>query len=311
MSGAKIPVIAVVGPTASGKTALAVHLASRLGGEIVGADSMQLYRGFPIASAAPTAEERAAVPYHLAECLDPATPFSVASYVERARTAIAEITERGCRPIVCGGTGLYLDALLGGLNFSEEPPNDCRARLEAEADSLGCAALLERLRAIDPEAASRLHENDRKRILRGLEVYELHGKTPTELNRLSRACPSPYEVLWIGLCSRDRQTLYDRIDRRADAMLEAGLAEEARAARRALGTTAVQAIGHKELYPYLDGEIPLAEAADRLKRATRRYAKRQMTWFRRNDAIHWLYLEDGDPAEAALALAEDFLRETK
>lgn len=309
MSVQKIPVIAVVGPTASGKTALAVALAARFGGEIVGADSMQIYRGFPIASAAPTAEERASSPYHLAEILEPTTAFSVASYVKLASKTLCEIADRNALPIVCGGTGLYVDSLLGNIRFLEEPENEVRARLETEADTLGVAALLDRLRQVDPAAAKKLHENDRKRVLRALEVYELHGVTMTELNAASRSGESPYRVLWLGLTYRDRERLYHRINARVDAMLENGLIEEAKKAREGLGSTAVQAIGHKELYPYLDGEITLAEAAENLKRATRRYAKRQLTWFRKNENIHWLCPDDTDVIAEATELVKNFLTE--
>ncbi len=288
-----LSVAAIVGPTGAGKTALACEAAGRLGCEIICADSMQIYRGIEIASATPSEEERQLAPHRLFGIRDTSESFSVASYIELADREIRAVTRSGRLPMLVGGTGLYIDSLLKGIQF---PPEDgksaaVRAELEAEAEELGCAELLRRLAKLDPETATRLHENDRKRIIRALELIAVHGKTPTELNRQSRERPSPYKSALVGVTYRDRARLYERIELRVEKMLSQGLLEEARRARSELGSTAVQAIGHKELYPYLDGEISLDEAVERLKRATRRYAKRQLTWFGRDPRIHWIYAD--------------------
>lgn len=284
----KIPVIAVVGPTASGKTALGIALAKAFNGEIVSADSMQIYKGMDIATAMPTAAERAAAVHHLVDFLPPEHRFSVAEYVELAGKTIQELAQRGKTPIVVGGTGLYIDSLLGGIRFAEEAGDaKLRAALTAQYDSLGGQALLQQLRLIDPDSADRLHPNDKRRIVRALEIAQLYGKSKTALDAASRTQESPYAVTWLGLDYPDRAVLYDRIERRVDAMVQQGLLEEAAAAARA-DTTAAQAIGHKELFAYFDGEATLEQALEKLKRETRRYAKRQQTWFRRNAAIHWI-----------------------
>ena len=308
MAEKKIKTVAVIGPTASGKTGLACGIASRIDCEIIGADSMQIYKGFPIASAAPTAEEKGDIPHHLIEILEPTERFSVADYIRLAGDRIRDINARGRLPLLVGGTGLYIDSLLSGMVFTEEEGNeDVRERLEAEFSRVGGAEMLARLAATDPKTAARLHENDRKRIIRALEIYELHGITADEMNARTVSEPSPYEALKIGITYRDRETLYRRIDERVGLMLERGLIEEARAARSALGTTAVQAIGHKELYPYLDGEISLDEAAENLKRATRRYAKRQLTWFRRDPSVKWIYADEETEPTAAFEMINEFL----
>lgn len=301
-----IPVLAVVGPTASGKTALAVELAKRLGGEIVSADSMQIYKGMDIASAKPTEAEKQGIPHHMMDFLPPETPYSVAEYVKAARACILEIYKRQKLPILVGGTGLYVDSLLTGTQFIEtETDFDLRARLETEFDALGGEKMLEKLAAFDRDTAARLHPNNRKRIIRAFEVYTLTGKTMTEALAASREKPSPFTPCYIGIAYENREILYDRINRRVDIMLENGLLAEARAFFQGAPDTAAQAIGYKELKPYLDGVLSLDEAVENLKRATRNYAKRQITWFKRNPQIHWIYA-DTCSKQALLAQAITF-----
>ena len=301
-----IPVLAVVGATASGKTALAVELAKRLGGEIVSADSMQIYKGMDIASAKPTEAEKQGIPHHMMDFLPPETPYSVAEYVKAARVCILEIHKRQKLPILVGGTGLYVDSLLTGTQFIEtETDFDLRARLETEFDALGGEKMLEKLAAFDRDTAARLHPNNRKRIIRAFEVYTLTGKTMTEALAASREKPSPFTPCYIGIAYENREILYDRINRRVDIMLENGLLAEARAFFQGTPDTAAQAIGYKELKPYLDGVLSLDEAVENLKRATRNYAKRQITWFKRNPQIHWIYA-DTCSKQALLAQAITF-----
>ncbi len=291
----KPPVWAVVGATASGKTALGVQLALHYNGEVVSADSMQIYQGLDIATAKPTSNEMQGVPHHLISMLSPETPCSVADYVEYARVAIADIHARGKLPIVVGGTGLYIDSLLENIQFPDVPSSQAvRERLAAEAETDGAAALFARLQRCDPESAAKLHENNLRRVIRALEVYELTGTTLSEFARQSRSVPSPWDVTWFGIGFTDRRKLYERIDCRVDCMLEMGLADEVReeyesCRRRA---TAAAAIGYKELLPWLYGEASMADCVAKLKQETRRYAKRQGTWFRRNEQINWIYRDD-------------------
>lgn len=301
----KIKIICVVGPTASGKTGLSIELAKALDGEIISADSMQIYKGLSIASAAPTTEEMQGIPHHLIEFLDANDTFTVADYTAIAKEKINEIAQRGKMPIIAGGTGLYINSLVDNIEFLEqETDNSVRERLINEYNALGGEAMLERLREIDPDAAANLHPNNDRRIIRALEIYELTGRTLTEQNVLSRRNESPYKPVMIGLNYTDRQTLYERINKRVDIMLENGLLEEARAAfdRRTSATDgAVQAIGHKEFFDFFEGNITLEEAVELLKRSTRRYAKRQLTWFLRDERINWIY-PDTTPDVTARAL---------
>lgn len=290
----KIPVIAVVGPTASGKTALSVELALRLDGEIISADSMQIYKHMDIATAKPTEEEKKGVPHHLMDFLEPSEDFSVARFCELAKPIIADIRDRGKIPVIAGGTGLYVDSLLGNVDFAEtETDPDLRAELRQELETKGVDGLLEDIRAFDPESAERLSVGrNPKRILRCIEVYRLSGMTQTQLNIAQTAAPSPYKAIKIGLTASDRTYLYERINRRVDVMLDNGLIDEARAFCNAdYGTTANAAIGYKELLPYLLGDLSLDECVENLKRATRRYAKRQLTWFRRDPSVHWFEID--------------------
>lgn len=284
----KTKIICVVGATASGKTDLAVKLAKAVDGEIISADSMQVYKNMPIATAVATKEEQDGVVHHLVEFLDADQTFSVADFVERAKVLIDEITARGRVPIVAGGTGLFVDSLVKNISFSEVGSN---AEIRNELAEKSNEELYERLLKLDPNAAENIHPNNRKRVIRALELC-MSGTSKTEQNENSMLVDSPYDALYIGIGYKDRQKLYDRINKRVDLMLEAGLENEARQMLGKQGLTARQAIGHKELQPYIDGKITLDEATENLKRETRRYAKRQLTWFRRNENINWLYADE-------------------
>ncbi len=288
----KLCVLAIVGATASGKSALALDAARRLNGEIVSCDSMQVYRRMDIGTAKPTPREQAEIPHHLIDVVEPDMPFSCADYVSAATEAISEIALRGKLPILCGGTGLYLDALLrGGLAETKSTPG-LREELLEYARMHGNAALHARLAAVDPESASAIHENNVKRVARALEIYESTGMTKSEADRLTQDFESPYEALVVGLYYADRQALYDRIDRRVDQMIDEGLLDEARALQNEgvfeKNATAAQAIGYKELLGVLDGSKTLPDAIEDLKRATRRYAKRQFTWFSAKPYVRWI-----------------------
>ena len=303
MSGAFLPYPIIAGPTASGKTALAVELSKRLNGEVVSADSMQIYDSVSVGTARPTVEEMDGVPHHLLGFLPLQEKYSVARYLEDAHAVFADIVSRGRIPVMCGGTGLYIQSFIENRQLFEQEPNPAlRQELTALADEQGAEALVERLRRVDPESAARLHSNDRNRIIRALEVYYTTGRTIGEQDRLSRSCPSPYSPCLFVLDFHDRQRLYERINRRVDGMLKNGLLEEA---RRILATdrdaTVTQAIGYKEFDAYFTGVLTLDEAADRLRQQTRRYAKRQLSWFRRMDG-HTLWVDDAQSAEA---LAEE------
>lgn len=283
--------IVVVGPTASGKTALAIDLAKAVNGEIVSADSMQIYEGMDIATAKPLPEELAAVPHHLIGFVPVETPFSVADYALLARTAINEIMNRGKIPILCGGTGLYVKAIIDNVQYSETIPSDelLRERLRLFAEQKGNDALWKRLETIDPETARRIHPNNVGRVIRAIEVMEVSGRSIREHEADSRREPCPYHVIELGLRYQDREKLYQRINKRVDKMVEMGLPEEVKTAReKGLTATAAQAIGCKELYGWLDGDETLAEALERLKQSTRRYAKRQLTWFGADKRVHWI-----------------------
>lgn len=292
MTDERIPLLAVVGPTASGKTKLAVELALRTGGEVVSADSMQVYRGMEIGTARPTPGEMRGVPHHMLGVADPHGRYSVAQYAQAARECIAQIRARGRVPILAGGTGLYVQAVADNISFSPTRKDDAlRRELARTARERGGEALLETLRAFDPETAGTLHPNNVGRIIRAIEVYRTTGVTMAEQNRRSRLTPPPYRALMLGLCFADRAELYRRIELRVDAMLEAGLIAEVQRLLDAGVTredTALQAIGYKEIAAALCGRTTFAQAAEDVKRASRRYAKRQLTWFRRDARIHWI-----------------------
>ncbi len=287
------PLVAVVvGPTASGKTSLGIEIAKRLDGEIVSADSMQIYKNMDIATAKPTVEELSQAKHHLIGFLDPGEEFSVAKYKILATDAIDDILSRGKLPVVVGGTGLYVDTLIKNTEFLDYNKSDIRQRLEERALDEGIQVLYNELAKVDPAAAERLHINDNKRILRALEVFYSTGETITHQCEVSHLNESKYRFCIIGLTAQNRQYLYDRINYRVDLMLEQGLVEETKQFFALnLGSTAKQAIGYKEIKPYLDGLVSLEDASDKLKMETRRYAKRQLTWFRRNDSINWLTID--------------------
>ena len=289
----KTKILAVVGSTASGKTALSIQLAKALGGEIISCDSMQIYRRMNVGTAKPTEEEKEGIPHHLIDIAEPDQPYSCAEYVKAAQEAIEKIASRGKLPIFCGGTGLYLDSLLRGGNFEETVTDPAlRQKLFDYAQIHGNHALHERLAAIDPESAAAIHENNVKRVVRAIEIYETTGMTKTEADRKSRIPDSPYDATVLGIHYPERQILYDRINLRVDMMVEQGLPEETRRLMEEgvfdRNSTAAQAIGYKELLGYLRGEDTLEEALEHLKLATRRYAKRQITWFSAKPYVRWI-----------------------
>ena len=306
MAESKIPLVAIVGPTASGKTSLAVEICKRFGAEAVSCDSMQIYKGMDIATAKPTTEEMQEIPHHLIGFAESDDTFSVAKYCELAGEAISDINGRGKLAVLVGGTGLYYSSLTDNVEFlPDETDFEYRDFLKKRAETEGAQALFDELSAVDPEAAKNLHVNNVGRIIRALEIYHTTGKTKTMQNEQSRQNPSPYRTIAICLDARDRQILYDRINRRVDLMLEAGLLEEAKNFFASpLGRTARQAIGYKELYPYFKGEKTLDECIENLKMQTRRYAKRQLTWFRRDERIRFFYIDDySDSAELLNAVS--------
>lgn len=289
----KTRLVAVVGPTASGKSALALALAEQMNGEIVSCDSMQVYRRMDIGTAKPSAQEQRAVRHHLIDVVEPSVTFSCADYVTLATEAILDCERRGKLPILCGGTGLYLDALLRGGEMQGSGADEAlRAELYAFYEKNGAEALHRELAAIDPKSAESIHPNNVRRVIRAIEIYRTSGQTKSELDRLSVQEESVWDARVIGLRYEDRSALYSRIDRRVDQMLEMGLLEETRLLLEEgvfeTNATAAQAIGYKELFGVLRGEESLREGAERLKTATRRYAKRQMTWFSAKPYVHWL-----------------------
>ena len=286
-------VVIISGPTASGKTGLSIEIAKRFNGEIVSADSMQIYKSMDIATAKPTKDETAEIRHHLIDFVEANENFSVAKYKQLALSAIDDILSRGKLPIVCGGTGLYIDTLMNNTVFLDYEDSGIRERLEKRKESDGIEGLYEELKKVDPDTACRLHLNDSKRIIRALEVYYLTGKTISEQNSLSHKEESPYNFLLFVLSAHNREILYKRINDRVDKMLDMGLVEEAGSFFASdISKTAKQAIGYKELKPYLDGEISLETAVEKLKMETRRYAKRQLTWFRNKKNVNWLYIDD-------------------
>lgn len=303
-------ILCLAGPTASGKTALAVELAKDLNGEVVSCDSMQVYRRMDIGTAKPSREEMQGIPHHMIDVAEPDEDFSVSRYCAMAAPIVDDIVARGKTAIIAGGTGLYMDSLIRGNDFAPFPSTGVRERLEAEADEVGLPAMLARLREIDPDTADRV--SDRKRILRALEVYLETGETITEHNRKTRLIPPKYTPLWLGLDFADRGELYRRIDKRVDIMLEMGLMEEIRSLLDSgipEKCTAMQAIGYKEFVNALEGREPLSQAAEEVKKASRHYAKRQLTWFRRNPAVHWL-VRSGDDGREILASARQIIRDS-
>ena len=304
------PIICIAGPTASGKTALAVALAQELGGEVVSCDSMQVYRRMDIGTAKPTVEEMHGIPHHMLDVAEPDEDFSVSRYCRMASPIVDDIVSRGKVAIIAGGTGLYMDSLIRGNAFAPFPSTGVREKLEAQADTEGMEKIHAWLTSVDPEAAGRLHLSDRKRIIRALEVYLETRETITEHNRRTQAIPPKYSPLWLGLDFADRAQLYHRIDRRVDIMLDMGLIDEIKGLLHSgipEKCTAMQAIGYKEFVDALQGRGTIVEAADQVRQSSRRYAKRQLTWFRRNQAIHWL--TRGEGREEIITQARQVLRE--
>ena len=306
-------IICIAGPTASGKTALAVELAKMLDGEVISCDSMQIYRRMDIGTAKPTRDEMQGIPHHMLSVAEPDEDFSVSRYCEMATPILDDILSRGKTAIIAGGTGLYMDSLIKGNDFAPYPATGAREKLEQEADEMGMEHMLEKLRAIDPESAEKLHLADRKRIIRALEVYEETGETITAHNKRTQAIPPRYNPLWLGLDFDPRQRLYDRIDLRVSLMLKEGLVSEIETLLSSgipSKCTALQAIGYKEFVAALEGKITIEEAADEVRKASRHYAKRQLTWFRRNPNMHWLVRHEGEEfseiLEAARQLACPF-----
>ncbi len=294
----KIKILAVTGPTASGKTALAIELAKRLDGEIISCDSMQIYRGMDIGTAKPTKEELRAVPHHLIDILPADAPYSCSDYVKDAERAIDHIVSRGKLPIFCGGTGLYLDRLLKGGNVDEAACDpEIRKELMAFHEQNGTDALYERLVFLDPVAAKTIHKNNIKRVMRAIEICLATGQKKSDVDKKNSEIVDKYDHRVITLCFNNRELLYERIDRRVDAMIAEGLVEETKRLIAAgvfeRSQTAAQAIGYKELFPYIGGESTLESCTDELKRASRRYAKRQITWFGGKDYAHKIYVDEG------------------
>ena len=302
-------IICIAGPTASGKTALAATLAKELNGEVVSCDSMQVYKRMNIGTAKPTLEEMQGIPHHMIDVAEPWEDFSVSRYCDMAAPIVDDILSRGKTAVIAGGTGLYMDSLIRGNAFAPFPATGVRERLEAQADTVGMEVMLSQLRSVDPDAAGRLHLSDRKRILRALEVYLETGETITEHNRKTQAVPPRYSPIWLGLDFAQRGELYRRIDLRVDKMLDAGLLDEAKLAYDHCQTyrTAAQAIGYKEFFPYFEGTAPLDACTEKLKQASRNYAKRQLTWFRHMDGVVWLDASAPDVTARAVQLTREFL----
>lgn len=306
-------VVAIGGPTATGKTALSVALARHFGAEVISADSMQIYRGLDVGTAKVTTEECCGVPHHLVDILDPEMPFSVADFVSAADRCIREITAAGRLPLVVGGTGLYITSLLNGMGFAPEKGDPAiRAELERRAQTEGREALYAELQQVDPDYAATVHPNNLPRVIRALELYRNTGRRMSEQRREARKEASPYRSLCLCLGYHDRELLYRRIDERVDRMLQTGILEEAQRVYEHRDTyrTAAQAIGYKEFFPYFEGTQSLEFCLDKLKQASRNYAKRQLTWFRHQQTATWLYVDEGNSAslvQQAQQLISDFL----
>ena len=305
--------ICIAGPTASGKTALSIALAKELDGEVVSCDSMQVYKGMDIGTAKPTAEEMDGVPHHMLSVAEPWEDFSVGKYCDMATPIVDDILARGKTCIIAGGTGLYMDALIKGNDFAPVPSTGRREELENLAAEQGIEAVIAQLRAVDPESADRLHPSDQKRIIRAMEVYLETGETITEHNRKTQLIPPRYNPVWFGLEDADRANLYARIDKRVEVMLEQGLIAEIQGLLDAgipEKATAMQAIGYKEYVDSLQGRSCMETATALVQQSSRKYAKRQLTWFRRNPAIHWLVREENDGTAEILAKARQVLAQT-
>ena len=304
--------ICIAGPTASGKTALSIALARELNGEVVSCDSMQVYKRMDIGTAKPTPEEMGDIPHHMLSVAEPWEDFSVGKYCDMATPIVDDILARGKTAIIVGGTGLYMDALIRGNDFAPVPSTGRREELEALAKAEGIGAVIEKLRAVDPESAQRLHPSDQKRIIRAMEVYLETGETITEHNRKTQLLPPRYNPVWFALEDADRATLYDRIDKRVEVMLEQGLMAEIQGLLEEgvpEKATSMQAIGYKEFVDVLRGRSSMDTATALVQQSSRKYAKRQLTWFRRNPAIHWLRREENEVTTQILQKARQILAE--
>ena len=306
-------ILVICGPTASGKTALAVELALRHRGEVVSADSMQIYRRMDIGTAKPTREEMRGVPHHMLDVADPEEDFSVARYVDMAAKCVDDILSRGRLPILAGGTGLYIDSLLSGRTFAPfQPDSPLRGQLEEQLRREGGAAMLSRLAQVDPDSAARLHPNDEKRIVRALEVYQSTGKTITQHNLETQAIPPRYDALTLALAFERREDMWSRIDRRVDQMMDQGLVAEVQGLLDSgvpAKCTAMQAIGYKEMAAALLSGGDVRAAAEEIQLRSRQYAKRQLTWFKRNKAARWLLWGREPDFAAALQTSTEYMEE--
>lgn len=290
----KIDIVVIVGPTASGKTNLSVQLAKIFNSEIISADSMQIYKKMNIGTAKPTIDEMQGIPHHLIDFVDINKNFSVADYVKLAKEKIFEINEKGKLPIIVGGTGLYVNSLIDNINFTEQNSDPVlRDKLKKRVETQGIQSLIEELKTFDIESAQKLHPNNVSRIIRAIEIYKTTGITMTEQIKNSKKFDSPFNPIMIGLNYKDRNVLYDRINKRVDSMIKNGLVNETQEILSDnCSKTAMNAICYKELIPYINGECSLEQAVEVLKRQTRRYAKRQLTWFKKDNRINWIHIDD-------------------
>jgi tRNA dimethylallyltransferase len=307
-------VIVITGPTATGKTRLSIELCRRFDGEVISADSMQIYRRMDIGTAKPDEAEKMGIPHHMLDVAEPGEQYSVSKYVEAAAACVDDVLARGKIPVIAGGTGLYIDSLLSGRDFAPvEEHGDVRREISDKYDDVGGEEMLRRLGEFDPEAAGRIKPNDKKRIIRAFEVWLTSGKTITQHNAETRATPPRYDAAKIALSFKDRAELYDRINRRVDIMLERGLLDEVRQLLESgvpEKCTAMQAIGYKELIPVVKGEAPLDAAVEKIKQESRRYAKRQLSWFRRDESLHWILWDSEPDFEAGLQDSTGFLEKS-
>ena len=303
-------VIVVCGPTASGKTALSIELAKKVNGEIVSADSMQIYREMNIGTAKPTKDEQNEAPHHMIDVADPGENYSVARYAQEASIIVDNILSKGKVAIICGGTGLYINALINGTSFAESGENNgIRNLLEQLYIDKGASQMLKELSCVDPDTAAKLHVNDKKRIIRALEVYITTGETISEHNRRSKLIKPRYDAVFIGITPNDRKVLYNRIDRRVDLMFKQGLEKEVRTlydSGKLLGT-ASQAIGYKEMLRYIHGEISIDDASELIKQKSRNYAKRQLTWFKNDERVNWIEYSDSENIASLCQKATSFI----
>ena len=308
----KTKIVSVVGPTASGKTALAIALAKELNGEIISCDSMQIYRMMDIGTAKPTKEEQASATHHLIDIVDPDVSFSCADYAVLAKEKIDEISKKGKLPIFCGGTGLYVDHVLNNTSFSDAGrDDDYREYINKQIDEFGVEGVFEELQKVDPESAESIHPNNTKRVVRALEIYHVTGKPKSWWDKESKKIESPYDSVMICLDFKDREKLYERIGKRVDIMLEEGLVDEVKSLivdrGIILSDTAKQGIGYKEIIDYLDNKCTLDEAVELIKKGTRNYAKRQLTWFRRYDDIHRIFVDECEKFDDIVNIAKKII----